>query len=343
MKKQSYFQGGGGENEPTPKKKKYKSEPALVNQTRFVEPFYKNYDVYETEGVNGPPKHGPGAGWHDMGKYKSIKEFLAAKRKKLQDKYKADDSWIQDDGSLTKKDPKKSVRAAILYNLVKLAEACNDSDIEYTDRTDAYICKNCLHMGPNCGEPKPTSKELHAEKNHNPDHIDWSNDGDKQDPKYLKWKKSLNKDNNSIDFPIDDQISDPIIGNSGSYSDSVPIGGASDEYLPLDDFEGKSPDKLDFGRDYVEDEKMAGCANCGFLGRDNEEDPCPDCGDSSDSNKQFGNVNIDKFMEKYLNPAEPPIYGLPDGILPIKDLDSPSNEQLQYGTTDSGNTFYDKM
>jgi hypothetical protein len=80
-----------------------------------------------------------------------------------------------------------------------------------------------------------------------------------------------------------------------------------DEYLPLDDFEDKSPDKLDFGRDYADEEE-----------------------------------NI-QSMDETINPAESAIYGLPDGILPIEDLDQPSNENPWYGTTDSGNTVYNEM
>jgi hypothetical protein len=97
--KTAYFQGGGGGNEPTPKKKKYKAEKAILVQPRFKEPFYRNFDLYDVEGVDGKPKLGPGAGWHHMHKYKSIKEFRDAKRKHMQDKYKADDFWIEDNDS----------------------------------------------------------------------------------------------------------------------------------------------------------------------------------------------------------------------------------------------------
>lgn len=118
--KKAYFQGGGGVNEPTPKKKKYKSDPAIVVQPRFEEPLYRNYDLY-----NVPGKHGPGAGYHDLTKYKSVSDFLKDKRKKLKDKYKADDSWIQDDGSHTKENPDKKsrmkARASLLAKLTKTA------------------------------------------------------------------------------------------------------------------------------------------------------------------------------------------------------------------------------
>lgn len=246
--KNAYFQNGQGKdnpNTPTPQKKKYKSEPALVNQPRFEEPLYKNYDLYETEGVKGPAKHGPGVGWHDMHKFKSIKEFLASKRKKLKDKYKADDSWVQDDGSLSKKPPENSklkTRAFLFAKLTKLA----------------------------------------------------------------------------IDFPIDDQVT-PILGDQGTYSDSVQIGGYLDKYLPEDDFEGKSADKLNFGRDYTEEPKE----------RNKKE-------------LNLGDV-INKLIEKYHEPKEADLMGLPDGIEPKEDLDADktvNDINPQYGTTDNGNTTY---
>lgn len=210
--KNAYFQGT---EEPSPKKKKYKSEPAPVVQPRFKEPFFRNYDLYDT-----PGEHGPGSGYHHMLEFKSVKDFLNNRRKKTKGKYKA----------------KKQARSILLNRLIKVA----------------------------------------------------------------------------IDFPIDDQISSPILGNSGTYSDSVPIGGQLDEYLTLPDFEGKSVDQLDFGRDYTEDEQV-------------DKD-----------------LDFDDFIEKYLNPAEPSLYGLPDGISPPEDLDAPSDENPQYGTTDSGSTIYNR-
>jgi len=45
--------------------------------------FYKNYDLYETEGVDGPAKQGPGAGFYqNMNKYKSVSDFIKKKRKR---------------------------------------------------------------------------------------------------------------------------------------------------------------------------------------------------------------------------------------------------------------------
>lgn len=251
--KKAYFQGT---EEPTPKKKKYKSDPALVVQPRFKEPFYRNYDLYDV-----PGEHGPGSGYTHMNEFKSVKDFLNHRRKKLKDKYKADDSWQLDNGTRTK----KQARSILLNRLVKVA----------------------------------------------------------------------------IDFPIDDQISSPILGDSGTYSDSVPIGGQLDEYLTLPDFEGKSVDQLNFGRDY-----SPGCSNCGFIGNRETGEifdttfPCPECGEGGVGNKS---IDLDNLENKYLNPAEPSIYGLPDGISPPEDLDAPNDENPQYGTTDSGNTVYNEM
>jgi len=113
----------GGTEKPTPKKTKYKAEPALVVQPRFKEPFYNNYDLYETEGVDGAPKHGPGASlYQNMDKYDSVDDFKK-KKKKIKDKYKADDSWIQPDGSITKtkKANKIARRMALMSILTKMA------------------------------------------------------------------------------------------------------------------------------------------------------------------------------------------------------------------------------
>lgn len=139
----------------------------------------------------------------------------------------------------------------------------------------------------------------------------------KNSKKYSKSRVSLFKrlikqanDINNIDFAIDEQINSPILGNSGTYEDVVPIGGMLDEYLPLNDFEGKSPDKLDFARDYVENTEPKN--------------------------------NLLNIINKLLNPKEPSIYGLPDGISPIEDLDAPNIENPQYGETNSGSTIYQK-
>jgi hypothetical protein len=50
-------------------------EPSLV--------FYRNYDLYGTEGVSGPAKQSPGTGmYQNMEKYKSVADFRRKRRKK---------------------------------------------------------------------------------------------------------------------------------------------------------------------------------------------------------------------------------------------------------------------
>ncbi len=119
--KLSYFQGGGGVNEPTPKEEKYKSEKIDHIKTRFDEPFYKNYDLYDVKG-----KHGPGAGWHEMQNYKSVSDFLKEKRKKLKNKYKNKD--------------KIKARAEHFYNIIKSAIdfPIDDQITPINDGEDSY-------------------------------------------------------------------------------------------------------------------------------------------------------------------------------------------------------------
>ena len=222
MLKKSYFQGT--EN-PTPKKKKYKSDPAVPARARFTEPLYKNYDLYDV-----PGKHGPGSGYHSLLKYKSVSDFLKAKRKKLKDKYKSKDSY-------------KKARMEIFDTILK----------------------------------------------------------------------------KGIDFYVDTQIKSlPFLGDSGTYSDSTGIGGNLDEYLPRNDFEGKSPDKLNFGRDYVEYVSVL---------------DLPD-------------DILELLMRKYLLMQEPSLYGMPDGIKPKEDLDADktiNHINPEYGRTDLGNMTYKNM
>ncbi len=277
LNKSGYFQGGGGVNEPEPKKKKYKSDPAIVVQPRFKEPFYRNYDLY-----NVPGEHGPGAGWHDMEKYKSIQEFLKAKRKKLKDKYKADDSWIQDDNSKTKKNPNIKARAAIFDKIIKNAD----------------------HMMP----PKEHGTEIY----------DWKNSI------YQGTPKSPNKkyrDKNDIDFPLDDQINTELAGAFDDTSDNLVgqsnlTGGKLDEYLPKDDFEGKHPTALNFGRDY-----------------DHQAEPARDLHEDI----------LQKLFNKYLTPNETGLFGLPDGIDP-EGHDADQTEQVEEpftGISDIGTQMYE--
>lgn len=209
MIKKSYFQGTEA---PKKNKPQYKPEPAEEVKSRFEDPFYKNYDLYETG------KGGPGAGWHSMQNYKSIKDFLNAKRKRNKKK-------------------KKAFRLNLIKCLIKEA----------------------------------------------------------------------------IDFKLD-EYTDPLIGASNSdnpVGKANSIGGYLDKYLPNDDFEGKSSDKLNFGRDY----------------EDND-------------------IYLDFLINKYLNASEPGLLGSPSTIFPKEDEDSNftiSDNNPEYGTTNSGNTTYINM
>ena len=119
INKQSYFQGGGGVNEPAkPGEKKYHSDPAIVVQPRFKEPFYQNYDLYTVPGMEDV---GPGTGWHGLQNYKSVTEFLKARRERLKPRYVADDSWQLDNGKRTKENPKIKARAKLLSRIIKTA------------------------------------------------------------------------------------------------------------------------------------------------------------------------------------------------------------------------------
>jgi hypothetical protein len=232
--KKAYFQGGGGVNEPTPKEKKYKSDPALVMQPRFKEPLFRNYDLYET-----PGEHTPGAGFYqNMDKYKSVKDFIEHKRKRNQHKYEADDSWKQDDGSITKSPNGIKTRASLFSRIIKTA----------------------------------------------------------------------------IDFPTDQYFEEETIPNESETSagNANLTGGYLDKYLTQDDFEGKSPTTLDFGRDYAEDATPL------------EEEPSDD---------------KEKLLDK---PSTHGLYGLPDGVdLPDEDIGYPNEINPENGITDSGNTMYE--
>lgn len=116
--KKAYMLGGEKAHQEATTKRPYKAEPALVMQPRFKEPFYHNYDTYEVDGVNGKAEHGPGEGWHAMQNYKSVAEFLKDRRKKSKTKYHADDSWKQDDGSITK-NPKASKARMEFLSIIK--------------------------------------------------------------------------------------------------------------------------------------------------------------------------------------------------------------------------------
>ena len=163
--------------------------------------------------------------------------------------------------------------------------------------------------------------------------------------------KNKKKDNNNIDFPLDTQLEDqaegwPILGDSESFEKPIALGpaiNADDSIMPgevgFGDFESypysaqiggqgfptpqndqdnKSPDQLDFGRDYVE----------------------PSYEDRPPPSKDV----VKKLQEKYLTPAETDLFGLPDGIDPNSDLDADqtiNSENTQYQMPDEGRQMYE--
>jgi|SRR5579859_4033321 len=155
----AYFQGGGGVNEPAPKKHKYKIEPAITVQPRFKEPFYRSYDLYDTPGVSGSPKHGPGAGWNQMHKFKGIKDFLSHQRKRLKDKYKADDSYITENNFKERQDQMK-IRANILSLLIKNANDISHLDFPSDDDVTFIIGDSESYLKPT--ELGPLDNDLSA-------------------------------------------------------------------------------------------------------------------------------------------------------------------------------------
>ncbi len=365
----AYFQGGGGVNEPTPGKKKYKSDPALVVQPRFKEPFYRNYDLYTIPGMENV---GPGTGWTGLQNYKDVKEFLKDRRERLKPRYVSDDSWQIDSGKRVK-NPNITARAALLNRMVKVAK---EHDCEETDENDgpnfdygdgAYTAMSegkkmktitdAPHKSPGAffaADHENEELDKNKSDDENDDHMmppkehgtsiyDWRNSPYQGTP----GAKNKKKDSNDIDFPIDDMVNrqdqmiypeedeyqirrmkgdknqfpsegSPLDPGELNISLTTPQIAGEHTYLPDNDFEGKSDDALDFGRDYVEDsEPMAGRPNA--------------------------DINLAELEEKYLEPTETGLFGLPDGVDP-EGHDADGLEQIEqpYDTTsDIGTQIYE--
>lgn len=315
--KVAYFQGGGGVNEPTPGKKKYKSEKAIVVQPRFEEPLYKNYDVYNVSG-----KHGPGAGYHDLQKYKSVSDFLKAKRKKMKDKYKADDTWIEDDGKCTKKNPGIKTRASLLNRIIKIADDENDGpNFDYGkglySNMDKYKSVKDFEDKANKGPGAFFAEDnMLPPKEHGTSIYNWKNSPYQGIPKAPK-----KHDSNAIDFPNDEYIDPGIAAAEHDSPDgdnpvgtANPGGGYLDEYLTENDFEEKPVSTLDFGRDYTQQSE----------------------------NTSLDEKSLEKLINKYLSPGTHGLYGLPDGAdLPDEDLAEPTNINPDYGTIGPESLIYE--
>lgn len=263
--KKAYFQGGGGVNQPTPKEKKYKSDPALVMQPRFKEPLFKNYDLYET-----PGEHTPGGGFYqNMDKYDSVKDFIDKKRKRNKHKYKADDSWKQDDGTITKSPNGTKARADLFERIIKNARMPG---------------MGLFHSLQRKFGPKATCLKKHVNEDSNS--IDFPLD-EYDEPGV----GGLGGD------------SDNPVGNANL------SGGYLDKYLPKDDVEDKPPTNLDFGRDYVEEETSNGVdidklikkylqpSTHGLYGLPDGVDlPDEDLGDPTEINPDYGTTDSGRAM-----------------------------------------------
>lgn len=288
--KKAYFQGGGGVNEPTPGEKKYKSDPALVVQPRFEEPFYRNYDLYRIPGM----EHiGPGTGYHGLQNYDSVQEFLEARRNRMKGRYVADDSWQIDNGERVKKNPNIKTRASIFERIIKTAGPNYDLGKGlYQEMSDGKI---------------DSVEEFREEGNHGPGAL-------------MNITKKKNKyDINHIDFPIDDQVS--II----DLEDGVVPGTQIGEKLPLTehDLADRSPEALNFGRDYDDE---AGPAR-GLEEEESDED----------------DDSLQKLFNKYLNPSDTGLFGLPDGV-DSEGHDAEQTMQVEQpytGTSDIGTNIYE--
>lgn len=313
LNKKGYYQGGGGVNEPTPGEKKYKSDPAIVVQPRFKEPFYRNYDLYTIPGMEDV---GPGTGYHGLQNYKSVEEFLEARRARLKPRYVAEDSWQVDSGERVKKNPERKARMAIFERIIKEAQYMLPPK---EHGTSIYDWKN----SPYQGTPK-IPKQL------------------KRNMKRQKREDKHRADDNNIDFPIDDMINhdemitpiedeyeirrekgdryqfpsdgSPLDQGSLNISMTSPQIAGEHSYLPDADFAGRSDEALNFGRDYDDEAEMP------------------------------SDEKMKDLMDKYLEPSETDLFGLPDGIDPISDLDGEQTEQTEEpftGTSDIGEQMYE--
>lgn len=354
--KAAYFQGGGGVNEPTPGEKKYKSDPAIVVQPRFKEPFYRNYDLYTIPGMEDV---GPGTGYHGLQNYKSVAEFLEARRERLKPRYVADDSWQLDSGKRTKENPNIKARASIFHRIIKTAGPNYDLGKGlYQEMSDGKVdsVEEFRHEGdhgPGALMADDNADYILPPKEHGTSIYNWKNSPYQGTPGAKNKKK---KDVNHIDFPIDDDVNrqdqmiypeedeyqirkekgdqwdfpsegSPLDPQELNISMTSPQIAGEHSYLPNADFEGK-PDngsQLNFGRDYT-DEALPGRPSASDTASDNDKE-----------------MDLNDLESKYLESTETGLFGLPDGIDP-EGHDADGLEQVEQpytGTSDIGTQIYD--
>jgi hypothetical protein len=359
--KKAYFQGDGGPNEPTPGKKKYKSDPAIVVQPRFEEPFYRNYDLYTIPGMEHV---GPGTGWHGLQNYKSVKEFLDARRERLKPRYVADDSWQMDNGNRVKKNPERQARASIFEKIIKqarmpgmsLVHKLNDKfkgddndgpnfdygDGAYTAMSEGKKIKTITdapHKSPGAFFADDNEDHMLPPKEHGTSIYDWKNSPYQGVPKAPKKKHDVH----SIDYPIDENIgSGPILGDSESYNSPIQLGPTGEPDTSI------SPESVNLGdsESYPYSAQIGGLLDK-YLPQNDSEDKTPaelDFGrDYTGDEPKMDSEKVKNLIDKYLNPAPTSgLFGLPDGVdLPDEDLGNPTNINPDYGTTDVGITMYE--
>src|SRR5579864_4172752 len=276
LNKKSYFQGGGGVNQPTPGEKKYKSDPAIVVQPRFKEPFYRNYDLYTIPGME---EVGPGTGWHGLQNYKSVQEFLKDRRERLKPRYVADDSWQVDSGERVKKNPERKARMAIFEKIIKTAGPNYDLGKGlYQEMSDGKVdsveeFREEGNHGPGALMADDNEGHMMPPKEHGTSIYNWKNSPYQGTPGAKNKKK---KDVNHIDFPIDDMVNrqdqmiypeedeyqirrekgdryqfpsegSPLDPGELNISMTTPQIAGEHSYLPDADLENRSDEALNFG------------------------------------------------------------------------------------------------
>lgn len=343
LDKKGYYQGGGGVNEPTPGKKKYESDPAIVVQPRFKEPFYRNYDLYTIPGMEDI---GPGTGYHGLQNYKSVQEFLEERRARLKPRYVADDSWQVDSGDRVKKNPDRKARMAIFEKILKKAGPNYDLGKGlYQEMSDGKVdsvkeFREEGNHGPGAFFADDNADHMLPPKEHGTEIYDWKNSLYQGTPGAKKKKKDVNH----IDFPIDDEVNhdsvvypiedeyeirrekgdryqypsegSPLDQGSLNISMTSPQIAGEHSYLPDADFAGRSDEALNFGRDY-------------------DDEPGP--------GRQTADETLQNLFNKYLSPSEDGLFGLPDGVDP-EGHDADQTEQVEdpfTGTSDIGTNIYE--
>lgn len=106
----------------------------------------------------------------------------------------------------------------------------------------------------------------------------------------------------ATDYPLDSQVT-PILSDDSSYQTSIGPGGMYDSFTAEPDQEDKTPDKLNFGRDYADKEVI----------------------DTADPE---------------LTPAEPNWYG-ENSLVNREELDSLYEQDPRYGIGDFGTNIFE--